>query len=54
MKRKRGVKPTRRQKEIIKLHNLLPESWLVIEERENVLFLVSKKSNRTRKVEIRR
>lgn len=54
MAKTRAIRPTRRQKEIIKLHNLLPESWLVIEERENVLFLVSKKSNRTRKVEIRR
>lgn len=50
MAKKRAVCPTRRQKEIIQQHRLHPDNWLVKGEHEEVLYLVSRNSNRIRRI----
>lgn len=48
MGKMRAKRPTRRQKELIRLHNLKPENWLVSKDDREELNLVNKNTNRTR------
>ncbi|ULO10614.1 hypothetical protein H1230_30235 [Paenibacillus sp. 19GGS1-52] len=47
-KRNRGLRPTRRQKQMISLHRLTPENWLVLRATPDQLELLHKKKGTTR------
>ncbi|WP_379143544.1 DUF6906 family protein [Paenibacillus sp. sgz500992] len=49
-KKNRGFRPTRRQKQVISLHRLTPENWLVLRATPEQLELLHKKKGTTRVV----
>lgn len=49
---KRAIRPTRRQKELIRRKRLIPDNWLVVNENDGYLTLVHKETKRQRTIEI--
>ena len=52
MGKQRAIRPTRRQKEIIRANRLAPENWLVIKEDGGILNIVHKVSKKMRELKI--
>jgi len=52
MKKQRAVRPTRKQKEIIKRHKLEPRNWLVVAESMKELILLNKISKKRRTIKL--
>ncbi|WP_438498580.1 DUF6906 family protein [Paenibacillus sp. IHBB 3054] len=48
MRKNRGLRPTRRQKQVISQHRLIPENWLVLSATPEQLELLNKKKGTTR------
>lgn len=53
MARKRAIRPTRRQKQIISKNRLHPDNWLVVGEDSNMLYLINKSTKRNRKISLK-
>jgi hypothetical protein len=47
-KKSRAVRPTRKQKEVISLHRLAPENWMVLRAIPGQMEIVHKKKGTTR------
>jgi len=47
---KRAIRPTRRQKELIRRKRLIPDNWLVLSENDGCLTLVNKETKKQRTI----
>lgn len=46
MKHKMPKRPTRKQKELISKEGYVPKNWLVLDQDNNSIVIINKKSNR--------
>ena len=50
MAKTRAIRPTRKQKELLKLNRLVPENWLVVNEQDGMLNIINKTTQKVRSV----
>lgn len=49
----KGRKPTREEKEIMKINSLSPQNWRVIKHTSDTMKVINKKSSSTTEIELR-